>query len=385
MNAYQVSLPRTIYSGENALEKLREVVKAAKKVALFAGETVQRAGLIERPLAILQEEGKEVVIISDLPPEPTCDEAQRMVDAFRETGADFVLAIGGGSTMDAAKLAAMLMTEPYTVREVLENPTLPKRTIPVCTIPTTSGTGSEATPISVVSIPEQELKVGIVNMSMIPDYVILDAEMVRTLPRKVAAASGVDALAHAIECFTSNKANPFSDTYALDALDRIFRNIEKACDDPDAMEAKNQMQIAAFYAGIAITASGTTAVHALSYPLGGKYHIAHGVANAMLLMPVMRFNEPFIRDKLAMAYDRVTGGTGSATTEEEKSSWIIERMGEIVRNLDIPTGLAEFNVSEDDLEILVEAGMQVTRLLNNNMRPVTPQDARDIYLQLLRG
>ena len=124
---------------------------------------------------------------------------------------------------------------------------------------------------------------GIVNENMIADYVILDARMIKNLPRKIAAATGVDALAHCIECFTSNKANPFSDLYALEGLDLILNNIEKACDDPEAMAEKNRMQIAAYYGGLAITASGTTAVHALSYPLGGKYHIAHGVSNAILL------------------------------------------------------------------------------------------------------
>ena len=143
------------------------------------------------------------------------------------------------------------------------------------------------------------------------------------------------------------------------------------------------MQIAAFYAGVAITCSGTTAVHALSYPLGGKYHIAHGVSNAILLVPVMKFNEPAIRSKLAVAYDRIVHGEKTCTTEEEKSAWVVQRMGDIVKHLDIPTSLAEFNVSLDDLDGLVDAGMQVTRLLVNNMREVTPADAREIYLQVL--
>ena len=285
--------------------------------------------------------------------------------------------------MDTAKLASLLATEDYTVKDLLDNPGLAFKTVKTCLIPTTAGTGSEATPNAIVAVPEKELKVGIVNASMVPDYVILDAVMVRNLPRKIAAATGVDAMAHAIECFTSNKANPFSDTFALEAFDIIMNNIETACDDRDALEAKNQMQIAAFYAGVAITCSGTTAVHALSYPLGGKYHIAHGVSNAMLLVPVMKFNEPAIRSKLAAAYDRVVHGEKTCTTEEEKSAWVVQRMGDIVKHLDIPTSLAEFNVSVDDLDDLVDAGMQVTRLLVNNMREVTPADARDIYLQVL--
>ena len=383
LETYSMSMPRTVYSGKNALDNLKNAVKGATKVAIFTDKGILSTGLVDLPLAKLKEIGMETVIISDLPPEPTYAQVQKLVDEFRTSGCDYIVAVGGGSAMDTAKLASLLATDSYTVKDLLDNPLLAVKTVRTCLIPTTAGTGSEATPNAIVAVPEKELKVGIVNPSMIPDFVILDAEMIRKLPRKIAAATGVDAMAHAIECFTSNKANPFSDFFALEAFDIIMNNIVAACDDPDALDAKNQMQIAAFYAGVAITCSGTTAVHALSYPLGGKYHVAHGVSNAMLLGPVMKFNEPAIRSRLAVAYDRVVHGEKTCTTEEEKSAWIVERMCEIIRHLDIPTSLAEFNVPIEDLDGLVEAGMQVQRLLVNNMREVTPADAREIYLQVM--
>lgn len=380
---YVMNMPRTVYSGVNALDNLTTVVKNAKKVAIFTDRGILATGLVDLPMAKIREAGKEVVVFSDLPPEPTYSQAQKLVDEFRASGADFIVAVGGGSAMDTAKLASLLVTDKYTIKDLLDDPLLGVKTVPTCLIPTTAGTGSEATQNAIVGVPEKELKIGIVNPSMIPDYVILDAEMIRNLPRSIAAATGIDAMAHAIECFTSNKANPFSDTFALEAFDLIINNIEKACDDPTAMKAKNNMQIAAFYGGAAIACSGTTAVHALSYPLGGKYHIAHGVSNAILLVPVMEFNEPAIRERLAIAYDRVVHGEKECTTVEEKSAWVVRRMGEIVKHLDIPTSLREFNVSPDDLESLVEAGMQVTRLLVNNMREVTADDARRIYQRVL--
>lgn len=383
LEKYSMTMPRTVYSGKDALENLKTIVKDAKKVAIFTDRGILSTGLVDLPLAKLQEAGKETIVISDLPPEPTYMQVQKLVDEFKASGADFIVAVGGGSAMDTAKLASLLATERYTVKDLLDDPTLAVKTVKTCLIPTTAGTGSEATPNAIVAVPEQELKIGIVNSSMVPDYVVLDAEMIRKLPRKIAAATGIDAMAHAIECFTSNKANPFSDIFALEAFDLIMNNIETACDDPDAMEAKNRMQIAAFYAGVAITCSGTTAVHALSYPLGGKYHIAHGVSNAILLLPVMKFNEPVIRGKLAAAYDRIVHGEKTCTTEAEKSAWVVERMGQIVRHLDIPTSLSEFNVPREDLEGLVKAGMQVQRLLVNNMRTVTPEDARNIYLEIM--
>ena len=380
---YVMNMPRTVYSGVNALDNLTAVVKNAGKVAIFTDRGILASGLVDLPQAKIREAGKEVVVFSDLPPEPTYMQAQKLVDEFRQSGADFIVAVGGGSAMDTAKLASLLVTDKYTIKDLLDDPLLGVKTVPTCLIPTTAGTGSEATQNAIVGVPEKELKIGIVNPSMIPDYVILDAEMIRNLPRKIAAATGIDAMAHAIECFTSNKANPFSDTFALEAFDLIINNIEKACDDPTAMAEKNNMQIAAFYGGAAIACSGTTAVHALSYPLGGKYHIAHGVSNAILLVPVMEFNEPAIRERLAIAYDRVVHGEKTCKTVEEKSAWVVRRMGEIVKHLDIPTSLKEFNVSPDDLDSLVEAGMQVTRLLVNNMREVTADDARRIYQQVL--
>ena len=173
--------------------------------------------------------------------------------------------------------------------------------------------------------------------------------------------------------------------YAMWALDLILNNIEKACDDPEAMAEKNRMQIAAYYGGLAITASGTTAVHALSYPLGGKYHIAHGVSNAILLAPVMRFNSehPAVRERLAAAYDRCCHEEKTCTTVEEKTAWMIARLEHIVKHLDIPTSLKEFGVPAEDLEGLVNAGMQVQRLLVNNMRPVTADDARKLYQEIM--
>ena len=383
---YDLKMPHAIFSGEDALDKICDIFaeNQVKHLAVFTDKGIRGAGLLDLPMARVEETGVDTVILDDLPAEPSYEEAQKLVDQCKACGADFIMAVGGGSVMDTAKLASILMTDEYGIKELLDTPTRAKKCIKTLMIPTTAGTGSEATPNAIVAVPEKQLKVGIVNTEMIADYVILDAVMIKKLPRKIAAATGVDALAHCIECFTSNKANPFSDLYALEGLDLILNNIEKACDDPEAMTEKNRMQIAAYYGGLAITASGTTAVHALSYPLGGKYHIAHGVSNAILLAPVMRFNEPACQERFAAAYDRCCHDeVKTCKTTAEKSAWIINRLEEIVKHLDIPTSLKEFGVPESDLESLVEAGMQVQRLLVNNMRPVTPDDARRLYQEVM--
>ena len=326
LTKYDLKMPHAVFSGEDALDNIKDIFaeNGVKRLAVFTDKGIEAAGLMEFPMARVRETGVEYMIMDNLPAEPTYSEAQDLVDQCKAYGADFVMAVGGGSVQDTAKLASILMTGEYGVKELLDRPGMAKKCIKSLMIPTTAGTGSEATPNAIVAVPEKQLKIGIVNANMIADYAILDAVMIKKLPRKIAAATGVDALAHAIECWTGNKANPFSDLFALEALDLILNNIERACDDPEAMDAKNKMQIAAFYAGVAITASGTTAVHALSYPLGGKYHIAHGVSNAILLAPVMRFNESACRERLAMAYDRCMAG--EARTVEEKSRAVISRL-----------------------------------------------------------
>ena len=385
LTKYKLKMPREIFSGEDALENLKTILLAngVKKAAVFTDKGIQSAGLLDFPMDRIRAAGVESVILDDLPPEPTYSQVQALADAYTASGADFIIAVGGGSVMDTAKLSSILSTGEYTMQDLLDTPSLGRKHVKTLMIPTTAGTGAEATPNAIVAVPEKELKVGIVNGQMVADYVILDAVMIKKLPRKIAAATGVDALCHAIECWTSNKSNPFSDLFAMEALDLILNHIEPACDDSEAMDAKNKMQIASFLAGVAIAASGTTAVHALSYPLGGKYHIAHGVSNAILLVPVMKFNEPVCREKFAQAYDRCVHGAHTCETAEKKSAYMIQWMEEIVKHLEIPASLKEFGVPTEDLEDLVKSGMEVTRLLANNMREVTPDDARSIYWQIL--
>ncbi|MDU6345555.1 MAG: iron-containing alcohol dehydrogenase [Clostridium sp.] len=383
---YNLKMPHAVYGGENAIDNITSILKndQVKRVAMFTDKGIQATGLFALPEAAVKAAGADYYVLDEIPPEPSYAAVQNIVDQFKASGADMIVACGGGSVMDAAKLASVLVTDEYGVKELLDEPGRARKCVPIILIPTTAGTGAEVTPNAIVAVPEKELKVGIVNENMIADYVILDARMIKNLPRPIAAATGVDALAHCIECFTSNKANPFSDLYALEGLDLILNNIEKACDDPEAMAEKNRMQIAAYYGGLAITASGTTAVHALSYPLGGKYHIAHGVSNAILLAPVMRFNAPVCQDRLAQAYDRCCHDTvKTCHTAQKKAEWIIGQLERIVRHLDIPTSLKEFGVPREDLDGLVAAGMQVQRLLSNNMRPVTAEDARNLYLEIM--
>ena len=384
LNQYNLKMPKNVFAGSDAMQNLNTIIQdGVTKITIFTDKGILKFGLLDEVISIIEKNHIEYEILSDIPTEPSYTEAQEVVEQFKALNSDFIIGVGGGSVMDIAKLASVLSTDDYTVKDLLEDPLLAKKQVTSLMIPTTAGTGSEATPNSIVGVPEKNLKVGIVNGELIADHVILDSNMIKNLPKPIAAATGIDALAHAIECFTSKKANPISDTFALEALDLILNNIIEACTNPDALEAKSNMLLGSFYAGVAITSSGTTAVHALSYPLGGKYHIAHGVSNAILLTPVMKFNEPVIKDLLAKAYDRVVKGTNEELTVNEKSKYIIDLLENIVKTLEIPTSLKAFNVPEEDLEGLVAAGMEVQRLLVNNRREVTPEDARKIYLEIM--
>ena len=224
---------------------------------------------------------------------------------------------------------------------------------------------------------------GIVNEEMIPDYVILDSRMIAKLPKPIVAATGVDALAHVVECYTSKKATPFSNPYALEGAKLIFDNIREAYNNPDNMEAKNNMMLGAYYGGIAITGSGTTAVHALSYPLGGKFHIAHGVSNAILFAHVMAFNKDGCEPQLAQICDAINPQLAKES-ESVRAQYVIDQIAEIVRDTNIPTDLNQYGVSMENLDFLVTAGSQQQRLLVNNCKELSLEDIREIYLKVLK-
>ena len=377
-------IPPYLCCGEGSIGKLKELVtkENARNVIVVTDENIRAAGLLEPVLQFIREAGADFHVFDDVAPEPTHQQVQQLVDRMEALQGDLIVAIGGGSVMDAAKLCAVLKGNALSVKALLEDPSKARKTLRSVMIPTTCGTGSEATCNSIVAIPEQGIKVGIVSDEMIPDYCLLDPTLLKTLPPSLIAATGVDALAHAVECYTSNKANPISDVYAQTSATLIFQNIVRAYQNPGDMEAMRNMMIGAFYGGAAITASGTTAVHALAYPLGGKFRIPHGVSNAILLAHVMEFNMDACLNRLAELCDAVEPNLASRPTEE-KARYIIETIAAIVRETNIPTTLSEYGVTSDSLDFLTEAASKVTRLLNNNCKPLSLDDIRGIYRKVL--
>jgi alcohol dehydrogenase class IV len=353
----------------------------AKKVLLFTDEVLRKLGLATPLEDFIVKAGASLEIVDNIKAEPSVADVEKTVSSVKEKQPNLLVALGGGSVMDTAKLAAILLDASYSLRDLLQDPLPAVKQCRTVMIPTTCGTGSEATCNAIVAIPEEEVKKGIVSPALVPDEVILDADCVAALPAPIIAATGVDALAHCVECYTSKKATPLSDLYACAGARLIFSNIEKAYASRDK-EALGKMLLGAFYGGVAITGSGTTAVHALSYPLGGKYHIAHGVSNAILFTKVMEFNRDACLSRLASLCGAVYPGLFSKG-EGEKADFVVKRISEIVKNTNIPVSLKEFGIKEGDLEELVKSGSRQTRLLVNNMKELSLNDIRSIYQQVI--
>jgi alcohol dehydrogenase class IV len=253
---------------------------------------------------------------------------------------------------------------------------------PMVLIPTTSGTGSEVTPNAIVTLPDEELKIGVVSRHLLPTLVILDPLLTLSLPKAITAATGMDAFTHSLESFISTKANPLSDTFALESMRLIAGSIVEAYQQPDSVRARGDMLLGSMYGGLALTGAGTAAVHALAYPLGGKFHVTHGVANAMLLPHVMAFNMDSCADRLKRAAC-ICGVALESDSDERAASKLIAQISEWTSILNIPQNLREFGVAQEHLAEMAVAASKVTRLMANNPKALSLDDIQQLYRRLL--
>jgi alcohol dehydrogenase class IV len=374
-----------VIGGAGSLSRLSELAAElrAARVLIVSDKGVAAAGLVEPARRSLAGAGLAVTVIDDTPPEPEVRDVDKVLDAARAAGAtDLVVGIGGGSAMDVAKIVAVLLAHPVSLRELLNRSPIPARGLPTVMVPTTAGTGSEATPNSIVLVPEDELKIGIVSPLLMPDAVILDPLLTLSLPAHVTASTGMDALTHAIECYCSKKGNPFSDLYGLEALRLISRSLRRAHSNGRDVDARGDMLLGAFYGGACIATSSTTAVHALAYPLGGKYRIPHGLSNAILLPFVMEFNHPGSEARFA-AMARAMGLPVDGLSPGAAGERFIAALYALNADLGIQSTLRDKGVADGDLDGLVEGAAKVTRLLDNNPRAMSKADMRAIYQRLM--
>lgn len=381
---YEINMPGRVTAGEGSMDRLSSMVSdfGLKKVLIITDTGVWKAGLIDYPLKVLKDAGIETGVIKSLPSEPEVGMVRSIHNQVAGQEYEGVIGIGGGSAMDAAKLISVLLTNKCDIEDLLNTGRIMKYGLPMIMVPTTAGTGSEATQNAIVTIPEQDLKVGIVNSRLVPDCVILDPTLTVKLPPAITAYTGMDAFTHALECYISAKANTLSDTYALKAIKLIYGSIRTAFVDGNNLKVRHDMLLGSFFGGMCIASSGTAAVHALAYPLGGRYRIPHGISNAMLLAHVTEFNRDSITEKLkdiAIAMEICT----SETSMESAADQVIECLHKLTGDLGIPCSLREYGISENDLEDIVQAAAKVTRLLDNNPKRLEIKDMMEIYKKIL--
>lgn len=360
--------------GERAGSRMRRPI-------LLTDKGLIDAGLVEPALESLDAGGLSVLLFDDVAADPPAAKVKQAINAARAHGADGVIGFGGGSSMDTAKVVAVLLHSKRALEEIYGTDMVTEERAPLILCPTTSGTGSEVTPISVIT-KEDDSKIGIIDNALYPDMAVLDPALTHGLPRGATAATGIDAMVHAIEAYTNiHKKNPVSDALAREALRLLSANIITACETPQDEKARASMMLGSMLAGQAFANSPVAAIHAMAYPLGGIFHVPHGLSNALMLEPVLRFNAPNAAHHYAELADIVA--PGAAGSDAAKCDAFIKRIVEIVEATGVERRLNDVGVSHNDLPRMAEYALKSQRLLQNNPRPVSYEDALAMYTDVL--
>ena len=379
----RITLFRTtprIVMGPGAIGQLGDEIRKmkAKKVLLVTDKGIVEAGLIKPALESLEKSEINHAVFDGVEPDPRYEIAADCVSMIRHEKVDLVIGFGGGSAIDIAKSAAIMATNEAPIAEYFGIDLIPKPGLPTVMVPTTAGTGSEVTPIAILSDEGEKLKKGIVSPYLFPSVAILDPELTLGLPPNITASTGMDALIHAIEAYTSVNATDMTDILAFRAMELVYHNIRTAYANGNNLPARSSMMEGSLLAGMAFANAGVTAVHAFAYPIGAEFHIPHGVANTLMLPHVMRFNLLGNLSKFAdisEAFDLSIEGMDELQTAE----MFVEAIERLAKDLRVPKNLSEFGISEKDVPVLAEGVMKVTRLLANNPRVINLEDAVEIY------
>jgi alcohol dehydrogenase class IV len=335
--------------------------------------TASVAPLVER----LQASGVTVVVINRVPAEPDVASFEQLRTGIRGAKVDAVLAIGGGSVLDIAKLLAALHDSTVSVRDYFGNGLLPSRPPALVCLPTTAGTGSEVSPNAILYDDADQLKKAVISPHLVPDAVFVDPQLTVSVPPALTAATGIDALSHCLEAYANRAAHPLVDLYALQGIRLIAAHLKRSVDQPDDLDARSALALGSVYGGLCLGPVNTAAVHALAYPLGSEFRLAHGLSIALLLPHVVRFNLPAAPGRyadIARALGVADGADSVATATRGA-----ERLASLGAECGIPSGLAACGVPANAIPRMAASAMKVTRLLKNNPRDVTLADAEEIY------
>ena len=354
----------------------------ASSALVITDPGLMATGIVGRLEDILSQGGIVTTRFDRVEADPPVELADTALAELRRAKAQAVIGIGGGSSLDIAKVVSVMATNEQSVASMFGIDLIKKPGLPLILIPTTAGTGSEVTPIVILSDHHEKLKKGIVSPHLYPSCALLDPELTIGLPPKVTAATGMDALIHAVEAYTSRKATYMSDILAVEAIRIIYGNIRRAFANGEDITARSNMLRGSMLAGMAFANAGVTAVHAFAYPIGAEFHIPHGIANTIMLVPVMRFNMIGNLERFA----EIAGFFGIQTadlTTRQAAQAAIDALNELSDDLRVPRNLKDFGVKEEHVPELSAGVMKVTRLLANNPRKLELADAEAIYRAVL--
>lgn len=375
------------YTGWDSLSHLLDEVNRfnVKKILVITDPFLKDIGLTNKVVEPLENAGYSTEVYTDVVPEPPLAIGEKLVAYTRDNEFDMVIGLGGGSALDLAKLAGVLASHEGNVADYLNltgTKKVTKKGLPTILIPTTSGTGSEVTNISVLSL--ETTKDVVTHDYLLADVAIVDPALTISLPPKVTAATGVDALTHAVEAYISKNASPVSDALALQAIRLISNAIRTAVSNGEDRQARTDMSYGSYLAGLAFFNAGVAGVHALAYPIGGQFHIAHGDSNAVLLPYVMGYIRQSCEKRMKDIYDAM--GFSSANLSQEEASYkCVAELKRLVEDVNIPSTLKGFNITEDALESLTKDAIEQKRILARSPMPLQKDDIFAIYKAAFDG
>jgi len=380
MKAITLLQPQKIVFGTGCIQTLVDDYKKLGFKQLFVLTAPPILPLIQQPLDELRTAGVNIEVFDQIMAEPTLNDFNNILERARQFGADSVVGIGGGSVLDVAKLVAAFAQSEQQAADSFGTGFIKAKGLWFACLPTTAGTGSEVSPNAILLDERDHLKKGIVSPYLIADAAYVDPQLTWTVPAKVTADTGMDALTHCIEAYTNKFAHPAVDIYALQGIRLISANLLRAVKDGKDVEAREALALGSLYGGLCLGPVNTAAVHALSYPLGGEFHIPHGLSNAILLPSVMKFNAEVNVKRYAEV--AIALGCEPGKDDAETAQRGVDYIYELASSVGIPKRLTDLGIPQTAVDGMAHAAMKVQRLLKNNPREVTEQDAKDIYNSL---
>lgn len=379
-------LPSKILFGKGALEKLPEIVSSfnATKVLVVTTKDLIRIGHTEKLIQSLNAIGIDTVIYDKVTDEPSLEIPIEGIQVVKNSACELVIGLGGGSVIDCAKAIALIGNRPANtlkIRDYIDKPVL-SRGLTTIMIPTTAGTGSEVTSVAIFKDTQRNMKVSLTSPNIIPNVAIVDPDLTMSMPSKLTAYTGIDALCHAIEAYVSLGATPLTDPFAEKSITLISRNLRECVYNGMNVEAREALSLGSLLAGIAFSNSGVGAAHALAYPIGGKYHHPHGLLVGFLLPHVMRVFLPYSIDKYAVIA-QLTGLSLSGLSLKASGEQAIEFVSSLCEDIGIPNKLGDLGVTKEEIPEMAIQASQIQRLMKNNPKHLSVTDIENIFYRAM--